>query len=63
MGKKDKPLPILEGGEEFVCRKCGLKHNDPLDPLPEDGKWVYCSVCEVMILHASVRVVFANTGH
>ena len=49
VGKKDKPLPILEGREGFVCPKCGLKHADPLDPLPEESKWVYCPVCQVVI--------------
>ena len=38
-----------EVGEGFVCPKCGLKHNDPLDPLPEESKWVYCPVCQVVI--------------
>ena len=48
VGKKDKPLPILEGP------KCGLKHNDPSDPLPEESKWVCCPLCKVAIHTACI---------
>ena len=49
LGRKDRALPLIEGGSGFICAKCGLKYNDPLDPLPEETKWVFCPVCEVAI--------------
>ena len=49
LGRKDRALPIIDGRSGFICAKCGLKYNDPLDPLPEETKWVFCPVCEVAI--------------
>ena len=49
VGKKGKALPIIEGREGFICPKCSLKHKDPKDPLPEETRWVFCPVCEVVV--------------
>ena len=49
LGRKDRALPLIDGRSGFICVKCGLKYNDPLDPLPEETKWVFCPVCEVAI--------------
>ena len=49
LGRKDQALPLIDGRSGFICAKCGLKYNDPLDPLPEETKWVFCPVCEVTI--------------
>ena len=49
LGRKDRALPLIDGRSGFICAKCGLKYNDPLDPLPEETKWVFCPVCEVAI--------------
>ena len=49
LGKKDKPLPILMGRENFVCPKCSLQHMDPLDSHPEETSWVFCPVCQVAL--------------
>ena len=42
-------MPLIDGRSGFTCAKCGLKYKDPLDPLPEETKWVFCPVCEVAI--------------
>ena len=49
LGRKDRALPLIDGRSGFICAKCRLKYNDPLDPLPEETKWVFCPVCEVAI--------------
>ena len=49
LGKKGKALPIIEGRDGFICPKCSLKHDDPEDPLPEETRWVFCPVCEVVV--------------
>ena len=49
VGKKDKPLPLIDDRIGFICAKCGLKYQDLMDPLPDDSKWVFCPVYEVAI--------------
>ena len=38
LGRKNRVLPLIDGRSGFICAKCGLKYNDPLDPLPEETK-------------------------
>ena len=49
VGKKGKALPIIKGREGSICPKCSLRHKDPEDPLPEETRWVFCPVCEVVV--------------
>ena len=47
LGVVGGPLPVIWGGEGFLCCICNLKYDYPNDLVSEDD-WVFCPNCFVM---------------